>query len=50
MPADDKKSARLIVSSVILDHVAALGLKFPKATDERRKELLALREQLVKSG
>ena len=50
VPADDKKSARLIVSSVILDHVAALKLEFPKTTDARRKELLALRAQLVKSG
>jgi len=50
VPADDKKSARLIVSSVILDHVTALKLKFPKTGAKRRKELLALRAQLVKSG
>ncbi len=50
VPADDKKSARLIVSSIILEHVAALKLKFPKTSAARRKELLALRKQLVKSG
>ncbi|HUX73781.1 MAG TPA: ADP-polyphosphate phosphotransferase [Steroidobacteraceae bacterium] len=48
VPADDKKNARLIVSSVILENLAALKLEYPHATAERRRELRALRRHLAK--
>ncbi|MDE2305686.1 MAG: polyphosphate kinase 2 family protein [Gammaproteobacteria bacterium] len=48
VPADDKRTARLIVSSVIMESVRALKLEFPKTSPERRRELLALRRQLTR--
>lgn len=48
VPADDKRNARLIVSSVILSTVQALDLQFPKTSPERRRELRALRKQLAR--
>ena len=46
VPADDKENARLIVSQIILDTVAALKMSYPKPTKERAQELLAIRKQL----
>ena len=48
VPADDKENARLIVSQIVLDTFEALDMSYPKTTDERRLELLAIREQLAK--
>ena len=48
VPADDKDNARLIVSQIVLDTFAALDMSYPTTTDERRRELLAIREQLAK--
>ena len=48
VPADDKRSSRLIVSSIILETVKALKLEFPKTSPGRRRELLELRKQLAK--
>ncbi len=48
VPADDKLSARLIVSRILLEEFAALKLKFPKTGVQRRRELLAMRKQLAK--
>ena len=48
MPADDKENARLIVSQIALDTFEARAMSYPKTTDERRQELLAIREQLAK--
>jgi len=48
VPADDKENARLIVSQIVLDTFEALDMSYPKTTDERRQELLAIREQLAK--
>jgi len=47
VPADDKQNARLIVSQIIVDTLAALQLSYPKPSEERAKELLALRKQLA---
>ena len=47
MPDDDKKNARLIISQVILDMLRALKMTYPEPTDERREELLSIRERLV---
>ena len=49
VPADDKKSARLIVSSVILETMRALRMSFPKPDAESRKELASIRKALAGS-
>ena len=50
VPADDKANARLIVSQIILDTLAELRLRYPRTTEERRKELAEIRRQLAKPG
>ena len=46
VPADDKMSARLFVSHIILETLEALDMKYPETTPERRAGLLAMRHQL----
>jgi PPK2 family polyphosphate:nucleotide phosphotransferase len=48
VPADDKASARLIVSQVILDTLGALGSSYPKIDAKQRRELRAVRRRLLK--
>jgi len=48
VPADDKKSARLIVSKVIVETMQGLRMSFPKPDAARRKELKAIRKALTK--
>lgn len=48
VPADDKRTARLIVSQVILNTLKDLKLSYPAVTAERRQELLVLREKLAR--
>jgi PPK2 family polyphosphate:nucleotide phosphotransferase len=48
VPADDKENARLIVSEIILETLEDLKMSYPKTTEERRRELLAIREHLTK--
>jgi len=48
VPADDKRNCRLIVSQIIVDTLEQLRLSFPKASPQRRRELLAIRRQLAK--
>jgi len=48
VPADDKESARLIVSQIVLDAIEDLQMTYPKVTAKRRKELIAIRKQLAK--
>jgi PPK2 family polyphosphate:nucleotide phosphotransferase len=50
VPADDKLSARLIVSRILLDTLAALKLSYPKTSAARRRELESLRKQLLNEG
>lgn len=47
IPADDKKNARLIISSIINHNIAQLGLTYPNVSDKRRAELQAIRELLA---
>jgi PPK2 family polyphosphate:nucleotide phosphotransferase len=47
VPADDKKTAQLIVSEAILDALRGLKLSYPRVTAEHRKELLAIRKLLT---
>ena len=47
VPADDKRNARLIVSRIIVDALEGLNMTYPSTSDERRRELLAIRKQLT---
>ena len=46
VPADDKQNARLIVSRVVLDTLADLGLEYPKLDARQEKELAGFRKLL----
>jgi PPK2 family polyphosphate:nucleotide phosphotransferase len=48
VPADDKENARLIVSRIVLDTLEDLRMTYPKTTEARRRELLAIRKKLAK--
>ncbi len=48
VPADDKETAQLIVSHVILNTLRDLKLAYPKLSPERRQELEAARKLLEK--
>jgi PPK2 family polyphosphate:nucleotide phosphotransferase len=47
VPADDKQSARLFVSQIILDRLKELNMTFPETTPKRLRELQAMRRQLL---
>lgn len=46
VPADDKKNCRLIISQIILDTMKKLGMSYPSVSQERLKELQAIRKEL----
>jgi hypothetical protein len=48
VPADDKENARLIVSRIVLDTLDELGMRYPKTSTARRRELLSMRKHLEK--
>jgi PPK2 family polyphosphate:nucleotide phosphotransferase len=48
VPADDKETARLIVSQIAHDTLKGLKMAYLKTSQERRHELLAIRERLQK--
>ena len=48
VPADDKKTARLIVSQIILDTLDEMKLSFPRISEERRRELALIKKRLQK--
>lgn len=48
VPTDDKDNARLIVSQIVLDALAGLRLSYPVVGAARRRELPAIRKQLVR--
>jgi polyphosphate kinase 2 (PPK2 family) len=48
VPADDKESARLVVSQVILEALEKLKLSYPKLGRAQSAELKAMRRRLVK--
>ena len=48
VPADDKENARLIVSQIVLDALAALKIGYPKTSETRRAELQSIRKLLEK--
>ena len=48
VPADDKPNTRLIVSQIILDTLESMPMDYPKLSDEKLKELRAIRKLLAK--
>jgi PPK2 family polyphosphate:nucleotide phosphotransferase len=48
VPADDKHNAWLIVSEIILETLQSLKMSYPMPSEAHRRELLAIREQLLK--
>jgi PPK2 family polyphosphate:nucleotide phosphotransferase len=48
VPADDKESARLIVSRIVLDAFEGLKMKYPAASAKRRRELQLIRKRLTR--
>jgi PPK2 family polyphosphate:nucleotide phosphotransferase len=48
VPADDKESARLIVSRIVLDMFAGLKMAYPKADAKRRRQLQSIRKHLTR--
>jgi PPK2 family polyphosphate:nucleotide phosphotransferase len=48
VPADDKQTARLIVSQVLLNTLGELKIGYPKSDPARRRELGAIRKMLSK--
>jgi PPK2 family polyphosphate:nucleotide phosphotransferase len=50
VPADDKKNARLIISQIIRETFESLDMHYPETSDERRQELLSIRDQLVQQA
>ncbi len=48
VPADDKETAQLIVSRVVLDTLKSLKMSYPKSDPQRREELLRIRQLLEK--
>ncbi|HTR77811.1 MAG TPA: ADP-polyphosphate phosphotransferase, partial [Gemmatimonadaceae bacterium] len=48
VPADDKENARLIVSRIVVEALADLRMSYPEVDKARRRELKAIRKQLLK--
>ena len=48
VPADDKRNARLIVAQALVDTLKSMKLHYPLVDDARRRELRAIRRQLIR--
>ena len=48
VPADDKENARLIVSQIVVQTLASLKMSFPKPSEQRVRELQAIRKALAR--
>ena len=46
VPADDKQTARLLVSQIILETLEGLDMRYTETTPDRQAELAAMRKQL----
>ncbi len=47
VPADDKKNARLIISTIINEQLAALRMEYPKVDGRQRRTLKRIRRMLM---
>jgi PPK2 family polyphosphate:nucleotide phosphotransferase len=50
VPADHKWFTRLVVAAPIVDALGSLGLRFPKVSGAKRRELAAARRKLLREG
>ena len=50
VPADDKENAHLIISQTIVDTLKSLKMSFPKLDAQRQKELLDMRNELLRQN
>jgi PPK2 family polyphosphate:nucleotide phosphotransferase len=50
VPADDKENTGLIISRIVLDALESLKMAYPRTSPQRRRELQAIRKQLVKEN
>ncbi len=50
VPADDKESARLIVSQILMDAFDEIKMAYPKSSPRRLRQLQAIGKRLTKSG
>jgi PPK2 family polyphosphate:nucleotide phosphotransferase len=48
VPADDKQNTRLIVSQIILHTLEGLKMRYPEVSDEKKRQLQAIRRRLSK--
>lgn len=48
VPADDKENARLIMSQVLIETLSSLKMGYPMVSEQRKKELGAIRKVLSK--
>jgi PPK2 family polyphosphate:nucleotide phosphotransferase len=48
VPADDKANAHLIVSSILLETLQGLKMRYPETSPARRRELQVIRKRLTK--
>jgi hypothetical protein len=48
IPADNKWYGRIVIASAIIDALSGLDLKFPDVDKEKKKELEAIRDALLK--
>ena len=46
VPADDKETALLIVSQIVLDTLKDLPMAYPKTSAKRQQELKSIRKRL----
>jgi hypothetical protein len=46
VPADDKETARLVISGILIDRMKELKMSYPKMGKTRRKELKTIRKLL----
>ena len=50
IPADDKQNARLMVSRIIVDTLAALKMSYPKISKSRTRELKSIRKMVAEDA
>ena len=50
VPGDDKKSARLSISQILIDHFTDMNLAYPKLNLEQKRKLMDLKAQLAAEG
>ena len=48
VPADNKWFTRVVVAAAIIDTLASLGLRYPKVTKEKLRDLAAAKRSLLR--